>query len=163
MSDETPTRANQIAETVKAHYEAGNSVQVRKPGDVTGKGFVQGRSGNPDGMARQRGLVALIKGKTNNFESLIDLLYKVHKGQSIDGRKPSLRDIIDATKELLDRGAGKPVQMQVVTGDDTAKDLLATRQKALALQEAESTSNSKVAEQDSGVSGIESMRRAKEG
>ena len=131
------------------------------------------------GIYKQSGLVALIKAKTDNFATLVNLLVKVHKGEEVKGRKPTLKDQIDATKELLDRGAGKAVQMQVVTDDSTAKQLLATRQQQLELQRIEAegkaiTGNhaatldgaalhNQVDSQDTGLSSIDSMRRAKGG
>ena len=89
------------------------------------------------GGGRPRGIVGLIKAKTKDYETLIDNLLTVSRGQELYKKKPSLKDILDATNSLLDRSIGKPTQQVLHTGDDIAKELLATRQEALRLQKAE--------------------------
>lgn len=84
-----------------------------------------------------KGIVSLIKSKTRDYETLIDNLLTVSRGQELYKKKPNLKDILDATNSLLDRSIGKPTQQVLHTGDDIAKELLATRQEALRLQKAE--------------------------
>ena len=89
------------------------------------------------GTSKAKGIVSLIKAKTKNYETLIDNLLTISRGKELYGKKPGLKDILDATNSLLDRSIGKPTQQVLHTGDDIAKELLATRQEALRLQKAE--------------------------
>ena len=100
------------------------------------------------GNTRARGIVSLIKAETNDYATLIDNLVKASRGEEVHGKKPSYKDIMDATNSLLDRSIGKPTQQVLHTGDDIAKELLATRQEALRLQKAEAA---RKAEEHTGV------------
>ncbi len=89
------------------------------------------------GNTRARGIVALIKERSNNYEELIGLLLDVAKGNKIDGQKPNLKDRMDATNSLLDRAIGKPTQQIIASVDDETKQLMADRLR-LRVLEAES-------------------------
>lgn len=45
----------------KRNNNGDNNAKQRKPGGVTGKGFRPGKSGNPAGRPRPRGLVVALK------------------------------------------------------------------------------------------------------
>jgi hypothetical protein len=85
----------------------------KKLGGVTGKGFLPGKSGNPDGA---RGSVAkLVKdlcreNPRGKIEQVIQELY----GMALSP-KPSLIKL-EAVKYIIDRVAGKPTQ--AIAGED---------------------------------------------
>lgn len=81
---------------------------TKKPGGVTGKGFLPGRSGNPGG--RPKGLAEQVRQATHDGKTILDFMTAVAQGAKIDGRKPRLCDRMEANKWLADRGWGKPVQ-----------------------------------------------------
>ena len=121
--------------TVRLPSEDGEEVEREKNGQfATGHRALVTEN---TGTSKAKGIVSLIKAKTKNYETLIDNLLTISRGKELYGKKPGLKDILDATNSLLDRSIGKPTQQVLHTGDDIAKELLATRQEALRLQKAE--------------------------
>ena len=86
-----------------------------------------------------KGVVAMIKAQTHDYRDLIEFLLKASRGETFGKHVPTFKERLDATNSLLDRSIGKPTQQVLHTGDDIAKELLATRQEALRLQKAEAT------------------------
>ena len=86
-----------------------------------------------------KGIVAMIKAETHDYRDLIEFLLKASRGEIFGKHVPTFKERLDATNSLLDRSIGKPTQQVLHTGDDIAKELLATRQEALRLQKAEAT------------------------
>ena len=75
----------------------------------------------------------------------------------IDGKKPTLREQLDATREPLDRSVGNPIQTIVEKGDDTSKEVLATMQALLKLN-TEAPAEVEAGEMPVNVSPIDQMR-----
>jgi hypothetical protein len=108
---------------------------TKKPGGVTGKGFMPGRSGNQTGRPRGfTGLAAYIKERTNDGRRLVDFALEILDGKPIDmemvlqskepGGRPSVihcrqtpppRLRLEAAQWLADRGWGKPIREVAVT------------------------------------------------
>ena len=83
-------------------------METKRPGGVTGKGFLPGHSGNPGG--RPKGLAERVRQETNDGKMILDFMIAVARGAKIDGRKPRLADRVDANKWLADRGWGRAIQ-----------------------------------------------------
>ena len=96
---------------------------------ATGTSGFAGNTGN-----RTAGLVALIKAQTKDYADLIQNLVTVSKGEELYGKKPSLRDMLDATNSLLDRSIGKPTQQVYHTSDEETKQLMADRARLHVLE-----------------------------
>ncbi len=90
------------------HEDGGVALETKRPGGVTGKGFLPGRSGNPGG--RPKGLAEQVRQATHDGKTILDFMMAVAQGAKIDGRKPRLADRMEANKGLADRGWGRPVQ-----------------------------------------------------
>lgn len=80
----------------------------RGSGGVTRRGFRPGQSGNPGG--RPAGLAELVRSRTQDGAKMVELMVAILNGESIAGKKPRLRDRMDAAAWLADRGFGKAVQ-----------------------------------------------------
>jgi len=127
-----------MVQRVKQHYDGMGA--VRETADVdtvqrdrdreTGRFGI----GNRAGGARQKGIVSLIKEETNNYADLITNLVEASKGEEVHGRKPSYKDIMDATNSLLDRAIGKPTQQIIASVDDETKQLMADRLRLRVLE-----------------------------
>lgn len=80
----------------------------RRPGGVTGKGFVAGRSGNPGGRPKVLAEVRSLAQKHGReaVERLVELM-----------RSDNGPVAVRAAVELLDRGYGKPIQGVAVASD----------------------------------------------
>lgn len=72
------------------------------------KPWKKGQSGNPGG--RPKGLAADIRAKTNNLAAQIEMMIQISLGQV---SKATVRDRIEATKWLADRGHGRSVETQI--------------------------------------------------
>jgi hypothetical protein len=92
-------------------------------GGVTGRGFKPGRSGNPGG--RPKGLAAKARAATKDGQALIDFWTKVYEDESA-----SMRDRLEASKLLAERGFGKPAL--TLEADFESDTLMLTRLVALA-------------------------------
>lgn len=91
-----------------------NAVQPPKQlGGVTGKGFLPGQSGNPDGA---KGSVAKLvrelcrKNDRGGIEEIVGELYKI----ALEPKGGLVK--LEAIKYIIDRVAGKPTQ--AVAGED---------------------------------------------
>ena len=80
----------------------------KQRGGTTGRGFLPGWSGNPGG--RPRGFGHYIRKQTRDGKELVDLVLTVFRGQTVNGRKPTIRDRVEAATWLSDRGFGRPTQ-----------------------------------------------------
>lgn len=96
----------------------------KQVGGITGKGFQPGQSGNPGGR-RPSLKNAVVKACGEDGDKLVKMWALIAWGTDHDfwkayGRatKRSLRDRMDAARELADRGYGKPVQAVEMTGAD---------------------------------------------
>ena len=102
----------------------------RRLGGVTGKGFMPGRSGNPNGLnGRQKGLAALVRESTDDGQLLVRLMLRIARGGKFktsltaNGKvrellvRPSISDRIEAIKWLSDRGWGKARDIVEVEGE----------------------------------------------
>lgn len=160
MSDNEPTPTDELVDRVKQHYDAKEQkqqIEDKKPENRTEKGqFPKGVSGNPGG--RPKGVVDYVKAQTNDYMELLDLLLKVSRGEPLDGKKPTLREQLDATRELLDRSVGKPTQTIVEKGDETAKEVLVTMQKLLEKDDAATEDKTESAGLPENVSPIDAMK-----
>jgi hypothetical protein len=88
-----------------------NNVAAPLRGGITGKGFLPGQSGNPDGRPkRSRELLTLVRDSTQDGRMLIDLLVRIVEGEPVLGHKPTLADMMRASEILLDRGWGRAIQ-----------------------------------------------------
>ena len=76
--------------------------------------FKKGRSGNPGGMPKK--FRTIIRETTKDGEVLVNIMRTIAEGEKYKGRKPTLRDIMDAVRWLADHGFGKAPQP--VTGPD---------------------------------------------
>ncbi len=178
MELQKPTSVDMLQDTVKAHYDAKEQELSKAETDPSGsvglgerdeKGqFATGNRasvGNSGGSTRHT-IVDYVKAQTNSGKEMIDLFLAIMRGkEKILGQKPSLEQKRDAAKELLDRGFGKPTQQVQHSGDDTAKQLVAIRQKQLRLQE-QSLTRKAVSEDDSeevtpDVGNLVSLKRKK--
>jgi hypothetical protein len=101
---------------------------AKKPGGVTGKGFIPGQSGNPAGRPRTKGLVAALKsavaevipdGRTIE-QALVDELVS----EALRGRRR-----LPAIAEIFDRLEGKP--RQALDFNDITRSLQGRTQEEL--------------------------------
>ena len=74
---------------------------------IVGKPFAPGVSGNPGG--RPKGMSAYIRETSDGGREMVDLMVAVMRGETINGMKPKIKDMIDASEWLTDRAFGKPV------------------------------------------------------
>lgn len=74
-----------------------------------GKPFTPGVSGNPGG--RPKSLANYIRETTDGGREMVDLMVAVMRGETINGKKPRIKDQMDAAGWLADRAIGKPVAM----------------------------------------------------
>jgi len=103
---------------MKGKSNARINAKQRSPGGVTGKGFRPGKSGNPKGRPRTRGLLNLLRatlakvGKDGRTieQALVDALI----GQAFRGRSK-----LSALQTIFDRLEGRP-KMQLDFNDITA-------------------------------------------
>lgn len=136
---------------VEAEVEIEDADRARR--NAAGQ-YVKGYSGNPSGgNGSAPGVVAYIKGITNDCFEMVDLFVTVMRGDKLEGSEwvSGPKERMQAASELLDRAIGKPKQTIEETGDDTAKEVLVTMQRLLdkkddspapeALQGAESNAN----------------------
>lgn len=81
----------------------------RRLGGITGKGFMPGRSGNPNGLnGRQKGLAAVVRESTDDGRLLVLLMCRIARGETQESLvRPSISGRIEAVKWLADRGWGK--------------------------------------------------------
>ena len=91
----------------RTHQQQTQTPETR-PGGITGKGFLPGRSGNPGG--RPTGLAEKVRKETKDGSLIIKLMIAVAEGKKIGDQKPKIQDRLDAARWLADRGWGKPVQ-----------------------------------------------------
>lgn len=68
-----------------------------------------------DRHGRKR-LVQMIRQDTDDGRSLVDFLLHVFRGEPIDGRRPTIRQRMDAAIALSEIGWGRPVQPIKVVG-----------------------------------------------
>jgi len=84
-------------------------------GGITGRGFLPGQSGNPGG--RRRGLARMTREKLGHEgEAIVDFWIEAMNDTSL-----SIRDRLEASKLLAERGWGKPTAF-VVLDDEDARD-----------------------------------------
>jgi len=103
---------------MKAKNNARINAKQRKPGGVTGKGFRPGKSGNPKGRPRTRGLLTALRATLGEVrkdgrtieQALVDALI----GQAFRGRSK-----LSALQTIFDRLEGRP-KMQLDFNDVTA-------------------------------------------
>lgn len=93
--------------------ESNNGETTKLPGGITGKGFMPGQSGNPNG--RPLGLAALVRERTKDGQVPIDFLLDVLNGTV---KRTKITHRIAAAEALLDRGYGKASQKLEHTGDE---------------------------------------------
>ena len=140
-----PFKASSTREEIKAAVGDGGAVNgvsndedseavTRGDHDSKGKFAIGNRA-----QTSNKGVVAMIKAQTHDYRDLIEFLLKASRGETFGKHVPTFKERLDATNSLLDRSIGKPTQQVLHTGDDIAKELLATRQEALRLQKAEAT------------------------
>lgn len=92
----------------------GTTAPEKRLGGITGKGFMPGRSGNPDG--RPKGLMVTARRLTHDGDDLSRFMWRVFRGLDIGetpkGQKiyPTTQQRMEAATWLADRGWGKPAQ-----------------------------------------------------
>lgn len=125
--------------------------------------------GNAGGRGNT-GIVAFVKGQTNNYQDLLQFLVDVAKGKTITtGSKthvPSFKDRLDATNSLLDRSIGKPTQQVYHTSDEETKQLMADRARLRVLEaERKAITRKPVIEHEptKSISSIQAMRDGTKG
>lgn len=82
-----------------------------RPGGVTGKGFVPGRSGNPGGRPKGRTLTGVLRDlmeREHNGRPVIEILAERVLKEALMGKFPF-------AKELWDRVEGKPAERHDLT------------------------------------------------
>ena len=97
-----------------------NNIITTSQGGVTGKGFQPGQSGNPGG--RPRGLASKVREVTKDGADPILFLMDVLEGKVTGTR---VKDRIEASKILLDRGFGKAttvIEAEVNHGKQNSSD-----------------------------------------
>lgn len=52
----------------------------------------------------------MVRARTQNGAKMVELMVEILNGESIAGKRPKLRDRMDAATWLSDRGFGRPVQ-----------------------------------------------------
>jgi hypothetical protein len=88
---------------------AQNRSATAKRGRGPGRPFEKGNRANPGG--RPKGLARLAREYTDDGETLIRFWVAVKNGEPMpDGREPSLRDSLEASKLLAAYGYGKPAE-----------------------------------------------------
>ncbi|MCL0055420.1 hypothetical protein M1N56_06075 [Dehalococcoidia bacterium] len=86
-----------------------------------GKPFAPGVSGNPGG--RPKSLASYIRETTDGGREMVDLMVAVMRGEAVGGKKPRIRDQMDAAGWLMDRGFGRPVAQIDATSRTMNMDL----------------------------------------
>ena len=79
---------------------------------VVGRPFVPGVSGNPGG--RPKGLASYIRETTDGGREMVNLMVAVMRGETINGMRPKITDMVAASTWLADRGFGKPVSQILI-------------------------------------------------
>ena len=74
---------------------------------VVGRPFLPGQTGNAGG--RPKGLASYIRDTTDGGREMVDLMVAVMRGETVDGKKPKVRDRMDAVSWLADRGFGRAI------------------------------------------------------
>lgn len=74
-------------------------------------------------------LTQYIRKKTKDGEEIVEFMLKVFRGEIVEGRKPTLKERIEAANWLADRGWGKPTQL--FAGDDEYAPLLSVGEDEL--------------------------------
>jgi len=86
----------------------------KRPGGVTGKGFMPGQSGNPGGRPK---VVAEVRALARQHTAeVITTLLAIMRNPEHDPRAR-----VAAAKEILDRGYGRP--SQPIEGDDPGRPM----------------------------------------
>lgn len=92
------------------------------PKRVPGRPFVKGQSGNPKGRkAPAASLAEYVQKQSKSGKDVVDFLVQVLRNDKDAlgiGRDVSLMWRMEAAKELLDRGFGKPTQAMEHSGPD---------------------------------------------
>lgn len=110
------------------------NANATRPGGITGRGFMPGRSGNPKGSThRQKGLAALVRRSTKQGKELVGFMVDVARGKFIKisvttlagtvvevERRATVRDRMEAVAWLADRGWGKAKEVIQLEGERIA-------------------------------------------
>ena len=124
-----PDDGEPAPEPPKAEPEVAKNGVSKRPGGVTGKGFLPGHGLIPS--TRQKSLASLVRFRTENGRQLVALMSRILRGGKFkltvvtaDGvpvevaRRPSVRDRMDAAAWLADRGWGKVKDVLKLEGDE---------------------------------------------
>lgn len=153
--------AEPVHDAAENEYEREDGT-VARYGGVTGKGFLPGQSGNPEGKQAPPGIKKWIEDHTNGLKEMLELYIKVMRGEKLDKKDkwiPGPKDRLEAATLLLDRAIGKPKQTVEETGDDTSKQVLATMQQLLKTGNTDDTGDAPVAPEGKNISAIDAMKR----
>jgi hypothetical protein len=84
-------------------------------------------------------LVEAVRRATNDGETLVRFMASVLRGKVMIGRRPSIRDQIEAATWLADRGFGKPASVIGISADIQHTSTIEQRLRAMTPDERQRT------------------------
>lgn len=90
----------------RAQSVQGNAQPTRRPGGVTGKGFMPGRSGNPGGRSKKKHITELFERVLENKENIKEIEASVMETLKARGMAKvlMLREMAERTEGKIDQG-----------------------------------------------------------